>query len=665
MTALARARQEIDVGWRTFVAHGRPPDSIRAEIVRSWERARSEWNVDPNLRACTRSLAPEELAVRREGDDAFHDAAPVLAQFGDRLGRDGHVVAWFDAGGWMLTLQGSEVARERLAGINFAPGACWTEAATGTNGVGTALVEERPVEVFASEHYVSAWQEWSCASVPVRAAGKLVGVVDITSPWDARHPSLLLCAEAMARAIEGQLDAVAARRRESIRSALLGKTGGWLAIDLDGTIVGTGPAAAIDGCHPGTIGASALAPVLASMRGKIAKAEELEPIVEIGGRRVRVVCSPVQQEGRIVGAVLCMPAAPARGKPTPRAGRRPMYEFDDVLGGSAALRDQIAAARRAARNALPVLVLGESGTGKELFAQAIHSAGERSEGPFVALNCGCIPQSLVEPELFGYEAGSFTGGRKEGNRGRFEDADGGTLFLDEVSELSALGQTALLRVLQEREVVRIGSSVPRPVDVRIIAASNKDLLEEIRAGRFRRDLYYRLNVLSIELPPLRSRSEDVARLAEHSLALALPEIGRAGLTLAEETVAVLAAYDWPGNVRELKNVVERSAVAAAGPQILVSDLPAELQARAGRGAHRGAAFAPPGPTADPAGAAARAPAPADAERGELHRALEGSSWNVVRAARSLGISRRTLYRRLQKLGMARAAGRRSGPTAIA
>ncbi len=316
-----------------------------------------------------------------------------------------------------------------------------------------------------------------------------------------------------------------------------------------------------------------------------------------------------------------------------------MYEFESILGSSKLLQRQLRVARIAAGNAFPVLVLGESGTGKEMFAQAIHSASTRAHRPFVALNCGSIPPSLLETELFGYEAGSFTGGRKEGHAGKFEDADQGTLFLDEVSELSPHAQIALLRILQEHEVVRIGSSAARPVDVRVIAAANKDLGEEIAQGRFRRDLYYRLNVLRVELPPLRSRREDIPLLAAHHLALAQLEVEREGLTFSPEALALLSAHDWPGNVRELKNVVERATVAAPGPQIIASDLPPELQ---GPGA-AAPAVEPPLPLGE-----AREP-----EREVLVRALNACAWNVVQAARALGISRRTMYRRLEKLEIRR------------
>jgi propionate catabolism operon transcriptional regulator len=206
-----------------------------------------------------------------------------------------------------------------------------------------------------------------------------------------------------------------------------------------------------------------------------------------------------------VGAIVRIAASPGATRSS-RTRARPSarYDLGRILGRSDPIQRVIDLARTAARNELAVILFGESGTGKELFAQAIHSASGRRGGPFVAVNCGSIPAQLVEAELFGYESGTFTGARREGNPGKFEDADGGTLLLDEVSELPPQAQTALLRVLQEKEVVRLGGSLPRRVDVRIVAATNKPLEEEIAAGRFRRDLHYRLNVLSIAVPPLPS-----------------------------------------------------------------------------------------------------------------------------------------------------------------
>jgi signal transduction histidine kinase len=211
MPSLFQARRNIETSWRSFVVDGRPPSSVRPAIVRSWERARSEWHVPPSLRTSPRAIGADELLARAE-DEAVRLASPLVARFAERLAADGHVVAYFDAEGVMLAIDGSSRSRGRLADINFAPGSSWAEKDVGTNGPGTALVEGAPIEVFASEHFVEAWQAWSCASVPVRFRGRVVGAVDITSPWTARNPSLLLTAEALAQTIESQLEAEAANQ---------------------------------------------------------------------------------------------------------------------------------------------------------------------------------------------------------------------------------------------------------------------------------------------------------------------------------------------------------------------------------------------------------------------------------------------------------------------
>ncbi len=216
IAALTQTRKNIEGAWRSFVVDGRLPESVKPEIRRSWQRARADLRIDPALRTCPRAVATDDLLARAEVEQAFRIASPLVSRFAERLASDGHVVAYFDGDGVMLALDGNNRTRSRLADVNFAPGACWAESAVGTNGPGTALVEARPVEVFASEHFVEAWQPWNCASVPVRFGGRVIGVVDITSPWAARNPSLLLTAEALAQAIGSQLEADAARQESAI-----------------------------------------------------------------------------------------------------------------------------------------------------------------------------------------------------------------------------------------------------------------------------------------------------------------------------------------------------------------------------------------------------------------------------------------------------------------
>jgi transcriptional regulator of acetoin/glycerol metabolism len=215
MTKLVTTRKDADDAWRTFVVDGLLPARVRPEILRSWTRARCDWRVDPRLAASPRVLAAADVAARAEAEEPFREAAPLVAEFARRLADDGHVVAYFDAAGVMLALDGSHRSRDRLADVDFAPGACWAESAAGTNGPGTALAEGRPVEVFAAEHFVEAWQPWTCASAPVRLAGAIVGAVDITSPWEKHDPALLVTAEALARAVEARIELAAARRAGS------------------------------------------------------------------------------------------------------------------------------------------------------------------------------------------------------------------------------------------------------------------------------------------------------------------------------------------------------------------------------------------------------------------------------------------------------------------
>jgi len=292
------------------------------------------------------------------------------------------------------------------------------------------------------------------------------------------------------------------------------------------------------------------------------------------------------------------------------------------------------------RSEATVLVTGESGTGKELIARALHANSARCAGPFVAVNCGALPGELLESELFGHVRGAFTGAVRD-RVGRFEAARGGTIFLDEVGDMPLHLQVKLLRVLQERHFERVGESAPRPMDARVIAATNVDLGEAIRAGRFRDDLYYRLRVVPIHVPPLRERLEDIPLIAQHLLAHIGGREGRA-LLLSPDTLAAMTRYLWPGNVRELGNALEYAVATCTGQTIQIENLPAELR----NGAEGIDLPEPPGeaPLADPL-------ADDPAERVRIVQGLESARWNRSRAADILGISRSTLWRRMKELGI--------------
>ncbi|WP_242393484.1 sigma-54-dependent Fis family transcriptional regulator [Anaeromyxobacter oryzisoli] len=669
-------RRQLDRAWARFVGDG-VLDGVRPEIARSWTRARDVYRIDRTI--CRAPVVPtDDLWQRRcEEDEAYVAAGPVLEAFSARLREAGHVLALFDAAGWLLHLGGDPAVADALATANFRPGASWREDATGTNGPGTTLVERCATEVFASEHFVEAWHGWTSAAAPILVPGSdaPVGVVDLTAPWDAPAPPALATAAAIAAAISERLRARQAVRDGIVRYALRDARDSGdalVAVDARGRVLeANGAALRRLALEDGELPVDARDRVLAALRGAAGAGDDALPIewAGHGGDRRRAFASVVTHEGAAVGAILrvlppATTARAARGAPSPAAMRE---AFAPIRGRSEAIRAAIDLARVAARNDLPVVLVGESGTGKELFAQGIHAASARAEKRLVALNCGAIPTALVEAELFGYEPGTFTGGQREGKAGKLEEANGGTLFLDEVSELPAQAQTALLRVLQEREVVRLGGSRARPVDVRIVAATNRRLDGEVAAGRFRHDLFFRLNVLSIPIPPLRDRLEDVPLLARTFLAEAEERMGRVGLTLSDAALEVLAKHRWPGNVRELENAIMRAAAVVAAPPIEPRDLLlVDLRGLAPRG--RPATCSLPcqpdpslpceqgasGPCAAGAGRRPEASAAEDEPgREELVAALDASGWNIARTASSLGVSRMTLYRRLRKFGITR------------
>jgi DNA-binding NtrC family response regulator len=315
---------------------------------------------------------------------------------------------------------------------------------------------------------------------------------------------------------------------------------------------------------------------------------------------------------------------------TERLSRQLSYQgvLGEMVGDSPPMQEVFSLIRQVAPTTASVLITGESGTGKELVARAIHRLSPRSGGPFVAVNCAALPESLVESELFGHEKGAFTGAQYR-KKGKFEVADGGTVFLDEISDISLKTQTDLLRVLQEKEIVRVGSNQPIKVDFRCVAATNKNLEALVKAGTFRPDLYYRLHIFCIDLPPLRDRREDIPLLVAHFLNKFCMLTSRPVPQISAEALQVLMNHEWPGNVRELENAVERALVVCRGPEIKPADFSFQFQSGG----------VPTGRTLD------------DVERVHIERVLRETDHNLSRAARILDIDRTTLYNKLKRYGL--------------
>lgn len=316
------------------------------------------------------------------------------------------------------------------------------------------------------------------------------------------------------------------------------------------------------------------------------------------------------------------------------------YEDMGLLGRSAAMIDLYKEIARVAPTKASVLVIGESGTGKELVARAIHKHSSRSVGPFVPVNCGALTETLLEAELFGHVRGAFTGAASD-RKGLWEEADGGTLFLDEIGETSPAMQVKLLRALQEGEIRRVGASKTARIDTRVVAATNRDLEKEVKNGSFREDLFYRLSVVMLRVPPLRERRTDIPLLADRFLHLASERVERGPFRFTEETIRTLVAYDWPGNVRELESAVEHAALRARGNEVTPDDLPAKLQSPEMRAAAQSSLTALYGDL----------PSLAELERRYLVYVLDSLSGNRSRAAEIMGIDRRTLYRMAERYGV--------------
>lgn len=370
----------------------------------------------------------------------------------------------------------------------------------------------------------------------------------------------------------------------------------------------------------------------------------------LNGRDFIIMRVPIERDGEVVGALAKtlfknMEIAKMFAKKVMRLEENlayykeefgkihsPQFAFDDILGESPKMKMAKSLAYRASQTNSTILILGESGTGKEIFSHAIHKSSSRSNGPYIKVNCAALPENLLESELFGYEEGAFTGARKGGKPGKFELADKGTIFLDEIGDMSFSMQAKLLRVLQEREVERLGGTEPIKVDVRIIAATNRDLHKMVMEHQFRLDLYYRLNVLTIELPPLRERKEDMSLLAKGLIKKINKRLGTNIQGLTDESIDYLASYDWPGNIRELENVLERAIVIC--DDVLISPKHLSLPGLSDTN------LSPLEQTLEYV--------LQKTEREIIERTLNQAQGNKVKAARILGIHRSALYKKLAK-----------------
>jgi transcriptional regulator with PAS, ATPase and Fis domain len=477
---------------------------------------------------------------------------------------------------------------------------------------------------------------------------KLVGVLTVGGPYHPINRHTMGMVVAASRALERQIALQTAFEHSEMQSLykttiMESMSDGVIALDCQGRVILMNKLAAYNlGIDPGPKLNRTLRELMPPNNepffSAISDNKELSRLLEIQRRNDRikltVSCTPlVSKNKKILGTVVILqPIHKYKRMIEKVSGAHATITFDDIIWNSRELNYTLRLAEIAAKSDSNVLLLGESGVGKEMFAQAIHNASKRCGEPFFAINCAALPRELISSELFGYEEGAFTGARKGGNPGKFELADQGTLFLDEIGEMPLDLQGSLLRFLEEGKIMRLGGRELMQVNVRVIAASNKNLKDEVMKGHFRLDLYYRLKVIDIEIPPLRERKDDIPGLVEHFIKIIGPKLGKEINRVDPEAMEVLIAYDWPGNVRELNNVLERAVNIASGNVLTVDALPADIR----KDTIKSPALWKKNLGQD------------EIEKQMIINSLQKNHGNRELAAKDLGMSRATIFRKIKK-----------------
>lgn len=558
-----------------------------------------------------------------------------------------------DSTGRLAAFDGGETITHSVASAGWQSSMSFSEEFAGTNALDLALRDREQSVTRGGQHTHLALEDKTLLAHPlVDQGGELLGALGLLTSDEASirtaKAALSLCAMLLMNTLQSERASLELSRRlaeqkavaDAMRSGMMVVNRSGLIEYMNapaGRILRADPEIAVGRKLADVIG---FAPVIAPIFDSGAGYTEEEVSIQRDGQTIRLIdtATPIVNGAGVVVSVVNTFREFERVAQVARkfSGNHAQYTFDQVIGRSPSMLTTIEKAKKAAASSSNILITGESGTGKELFAQGIHTESPRASGPFVAINCAALPRDLIESELFGYMPGSFTGAQKTGRPGKFEIASGGTIFLDEVSEIPFDVQAKLLRVLQEREITRVGGVEPIAVDVRLICAMNRDPRTLVAEGRFREDLYYRINVIEIAVPALRDRKGDIRLLAEHYVEYYAGLLDKPARRLIDPVLRRLEAYEWPGNVRELQNTIERMVNFADGPTIGEGlELP--------KGAKKSSAQ--PSQTKPVDG---EIPTLAEMERRLIGQALAATSFNVTSAAKLLGLTKPRLYRMVDR-----------------
>jgi len=641
-----------------FFSHGTvTAGSVPEHIVRSWQRSRASGVAMERENCSIPTIQRKELVgLTEKNRSLLVQSYPVMENLYEQIHDSSSMVILADASGVVLHSLGDPTFVNRARKVALQPGGIWSEQLRGTNAIGTALVEQKPIVVHSSEHFVQSNDFLTCSASPIfDPHGKLLGALDVSSDCRAYQQHTMALVRISVQQIENQMFSCGFESDICLhfhnRPEFIGTLYEAIAVfNHEGRLLAANRSALLH------LGLDRYQATAASFRqlfdipydSVLLQADATpQPVIRLpiaGGpnvyARVRVAAGHLRRFRGHSGL-----DAPNKPRPADASENR-LKSLTSLEFGDSRMRMAIDKAHRVLGHDIPILIEGESGTGKELFARAMHQGSSRGHAPFVALNCAAIPEGLIESELFGYQEGAFTGARRKGNVGKIRQADGGTLFLDEIGDMPLALQARLLRVLQERTITPLGDGTPQPVNIAVICATNRKLRDEISAGRFREDLYYRLNGLVLTLPRLRER-EDLLPLSQSIL----DDIAGNGrkVRLSGDVLDIFKAHPWPGNIRQMHNVL-RTALALLGsddaicvPHLSDDFLEQYREAAPPLATHRQQLRAAP----------AREPVPAERldhlEGQAIRQAVESCHGNLSASARQLGISRNTLYRKMRLL----------------
>ena len=621
-------------------------DVEKAYVKNAYKRC-LKYDLDRELVASKKIIADAELNIRLlENHELIITAQPFIENLCDFVRGSNFFAILTDVEGCILSVSGDPEIVDKATELQMIPGAYMSEECIGTNAMGTAIAENQPVQISGDEHFINAYHTWTCSGAPIHDEnGNIIGSLDLTGSSDAVHSHTLGMVVAAVSAIESilrlnQKHHQLEKSKVLIESLFNSIKEGIVFADLEGKIISSNDQASrMFGYKKTTFENLDLRELIDDWRKVLSNCLTMEDYyneeVMIHARankmHFHLNAYKVHQHGEIHGVILMFSdVKKARRLANKIMGRKAIYTFDKIIGESTKMLELIEFAKKIADSKSTILITGESGCGKEVFAQAIQNHSPRKKEPFIAINCGAIPRTLIESEFFGYEEGAFTGAKQGGQIGKFELADGGTVFLDEIGEMPLEMQIKLLRTIEEGTIVRIGGSKEIPVDVRIIAATNKKLRDEVKKGTFRHDLYYRLNVIPLEITPLRERVEDIPLLANYFTRRISHRINKRPIEITDEEMAKMKLYAWPGNVRELENFIELAINKEQLPISLLSSTQ---------------------PTLSSSLIESDVVSLNEMEKIHIQRILRKEHYNMSNTAKVLGIGRNTLYRKVEKYGI--------------